>query len=83
VQIGENRPGGGDIAFQYVGFVNENIGAAGSESLIADHIFGRHANADLVEVRHRLGRVVDGFIEGHVACRVAEWLRGKSLVSRR
>ena len=47
-------------------FVDQHVGPARGEALILDHVLARHPELDLIDVRDRVCRVADVFVEGSV-----------------
>ncbi len=62
-QLGRDRPGNRHILFQHGALVHQHVGPRGGKALVRHHVFARHAQRRVADVRHRARRVGHVFIE--------------------
>ncbi len=68
MQFDLQRPGDGEVFGEGFGLIGNDIGPAGGEALVGDHVFLLHAHADAVDVRDGLVGIADELIEaGRIA----------------
>ncbi len=63
VQLDLDRAGEGHVLVQHRRLVDEHVGPRDGEALVGGHVLLAHADADLVDERHRLGGVADVLVE--------------------
>ena len=53
-----------EVLFERSGLVDQNVGTAGGEPLVMNHVIAVHPLGDLIDELHRTGRVTHVLIEG-------------------